>query len=200
MFSRPCIQVLHAERIKNGGTLHVKSQNSRTLRLALSAIIAAAYAAVTIALAPISYGPIQFRISEALTVLPFLLPFTVWGLWVGCILANLFTGSIVDILFGSLATLLAALFTAFFGKRGNTVKNRLLGCLMPVVFNAVIVGAVLTWGYQLQSFPSPLLSYGFNALTVGLGELGVLYFIGYTLLRQLPKIRFFREFIDRVNQ
>ena len=105
-----------------------------------------------------------------------------------------------DIVFGSLATLLAALCTAWFGKRGNTVKNRVLGCLMPVLFNAVIVGAVLTWGYKFQEFSDPIKSYGFNALTVGLGELGVLFLIGYTLLRQLPKIKSLREFIDRVNQ
>ena len=126
-----------------------KQNHSKLLKLAASAVIAAAYAALTIVLAPISYGPIQFRVSEALTVLPFLMPGTVWGIAVGCVLANLYTGSVLDIVFGSLATLLAALLTAWFGKRGNTVKNRMLGCLMPVVFNAVIVGAVLTWGYEL---------------------------------------------------
>ena len=175
-------------------------KKSTVLRIATAAVVAAAYAALTIALAPISYGALQFRVSEALTVLPFFMPCTIWGLWIGCILANLYTGSVVDIVFGSLATLLAALLTAAFGKKGNTVKNRLLGCLMPVVFNAVIVGAVLTWGYQIQEFSSPMASYGFNALTVGLGEAAVLYLIGYTLLRQLPKIKFFRDFFDRVNQ
>ena len=174
--------------------------NSRTLRLTVSAIVAAAYAALTIALAPISYGPVQFRVSEAFTVLPFLMPSTVWGITIGCVLANLYTGSVLDIVFGSLATLLAGLMTARFGKNGNTVGNRLLGCLMPVLFNAVIVGAVLTWGYRIQDFPTPLQSYGFNALTVGLGELGVLYLIGYTLLRQLPKIKVFRELTDKVNR
>ena len=169
-------------------------------KLATAAIIAAAYAALTVVLAPISYGPIQFRVSEALTVLPFFMPCTVWGLLIGCILANLFTGSVLDIVFGSLVTLLAALCTAHFGKKGNTVKTRLLGCLMPVLFNAVIVGAVLTWGYGFQEFPNPLASYGFNALTVGLGELAVLYLIGYTLLRQLPKIKAFGDFVRRVNQ
>ena len=179
----------------------MNSQSNRTRRLAVSAVIAALYAALTIALAPISYGPLQFRVSEALTVMPFLIPSTVWGLFIGCILANLYTGSVLDIVFGSLATLLAALLTAWFGKKGNTVRNRLLGCLMPVLFNAVIVGAVLTWGYQFQEFPNdPLASYGFNALTVGLGEAGVLYLIGYTLLRQLPKIKVIREFIERFNK
>ena len=175
-------------------------KNSTPLRIATAAIVAAAYAALTIALAPISYGAVQFRVSEALTILPFFMPCTVWGLWVGCLLANIYTGSVVDILFGSLATLLAALFTARFGKKESTVRTRILACLMPVVFNAVIVGAVLTWGYRIQTFADPLLSFGFNALTVGLGEAGVLYLIGYTLLRQLPKIKSFREFVDRVNR
>ena len=171
-----------------------------TLRITTAAVVAAAYAALTVALAPISYGAVQFRVSEALTVLPFLMPCTIWGLWIGCILANLYTGSVIDIVFGSLATLLAALFTAYFGKKGDTVKNRLLGCSMPVLFNAVIVGAVLTWGYKIQEFPSALGSYGFNALTVGLGEMAVLFLLGYPLLVQLPKIKSVRALIDRVNQ
>ena len=174
-------------------------KQNRTLFITACAVIAAAYAALTIVLAPISYGPVQFRASEAFTVLPFLMPGTVWGIFAGCLIANLYTGSVLDIVFGSLATLLAGLCTAYFGKKGNTVKNRLLGCLMPVVFNAVIVGAVLTWGYGFQEFPSPLKSYGFNALTVGLSEAAVVYLIGYTLLCQLPKIRSVREFIDRFN-
>ena len=177
-----------------------KQNQNKVFRLAVMAVIAAAYAALTIVLAPISYGPVQFRVSEALTALPFLMPGAVWGIFAGCVLANLYTGSVLDIVFGSLATLLAGLLTAWFGKKGDTVKNRILGCLMPVLFNAVIVGAVLTWGYQIQEFESPLASYGFNALTVGLGEVGVLYLIGYTLIRQLPKIKAIRDFIDRFNK
>jgi len=173
---------------------------SKTLFLAVNAVIAAGYAALTIALAPISYGPIQFRVSEAFTILPFLMPGSVLGVVVGCVLANLYTGSVLDIVFGSIATLLAALLTAYFGEQGNTVKNRILGCLMPVVFNAVIVGAVLTWGYGIQEYSSPLASYGFNALTVGLGEAVVLYLLGYPLLIQLPKIKSVRGLIDRMNQ
>ena len=65
-----------------------------TLLLATCAVVAAAYAALTIALAPISYGAVQFRVSEALTILPFFIPGTVWGLTAGCVLANLFTGNV----------------------------------------------------------------------------------------------------------
>ena len=175
-------------------------KKNTSLHLTASAVIAASYAALTIVLAPISYGPIQFRISEVLTVLPFLMPCTVWGLVAGCVLANLYTGSVLDIVFGSLATLLAGILTARFGKRGSTAQNRVLGCLMPVLFNAVIVGAVLTWGYQIREFSSPLASYGFNALTVGIGEAAVLFVLGCPLLKQLPKIPSVRTFIERVNQ
>ena len=175
-------------------------KKNTTLRLAVSAVVAAAYAVLTIVLAPISYGPVQFRVSEALTVLPFLMPSTVWGIGIGCFIANLYTHSVLDIVFGTLATVLAGLFTAYFGKKGSTVGNRILGCLMPVLFNAVIVGAVLTWGYDFREFNSDLASYGFNALTVGLGELAVLFLIGYTLLRQLPRIPSVRESIEKVNR
>ena len=178
----------------------MKQSSITARRLTLAAIVAAAYAALTVALAPISYGAIQFRVSEALCILPYFFPCTAWGLWIGCILANLFTGNVFDIAFGSLATLLAALCTAAIGRRRHSLGNSILACLMPVVFNAVIVGAVLTWGYQIQTFSNPLASYGFNALTVGLGELGVMYLLGYTLLRQMPKFKFFREFVQRVNQ
>ena len=172
-------------------------QSNRTLKLAVTAVIAAVYAALTYALAPISYNAIQFRVSEALTVLPFFMPFTAWGLFVGCIVANFLFGNIFDVIFGSLATLGAALCTAYFVRQGSTVRTRLLGCLMPVVFNAVIVGAVITWAYEGQNiFQHPKL-YAANALWVGLGEAGVLYLIGYLLLRQLPKLKFFREMIER---
>ena len=175
-------------------------EKNTTLFLSANAVIAALYAALTIALAPISYGPVQFRVSEALTVLPFLMPGSVLGITLGCLLANLYTGNIMDMIFGTLATYLAGVMTAHFGKKGNTVKNRMLGCGMPVAFNAVIVGAVLTWGYGFLEFPDNApASYGFNALTVGLGEAAVLLLIGYTLLCQLPKINSFREFFDKVN-
>ena len=99
-----------------------------------------------------------------------------------------------------LRAFLAGVMTAHFGKKGNTVKNRMLGCGMPVAFNAVIVGAVLTWAYQLREFSDPLASFAFNGLTVGLGEAGVLYLIGYPLLVSLPKMKFFREYMEKINK
>ena len=96
------------------------NKNSNKIRvLCTAAVTGAAYAVMTIALAPISYGALQFRVSEVLCILPFFIPGTVWGLFAGCILANLLTGNIFDIIFGSLATLLAGLCTAAFGKRSQ---------------------------------------------------------------------------------
>ena len=114
----------------------------------------------------------QIRFSEALTLLPVLMPEAVVGLTLGCFLANLIgvfmgTTMAVDVVFGTLATLLAALVT----RRLASVRIKglpLPGMLPPVLFNALIVGAELTWLYSPQ-FTAAL--FGFNALTVGLGEL-----------------------------
>ena len=118
--------------------------------IALAAVVGAAYAALTIGLAPISYGPVQFRISEVLCILPYFLPGTAWGLFIGCAVSNIIGGGVLDIVFGSLATLGAALVTAWLGKKEHTVGNSLLACLPPVVFNAVIVGAVVTAVFTVE--------------------------------------------------
>ena len=102
------------------------------------ALTGAMYAALTMVLAPISYGGVQLRISEVLTLLPFFLPETAIGLFVGCALANtISTAGLLDIVFGSLATLLAALWT-------QHTRRKWLAPLPPVVCNAVIVGAIVT--------------------------------------------------------
>ena len=124
--------------------------NSKKIKtLCLCAIAAALYAALTIITAPFSYGPIQFRIAEALCVLPYFIPQTVWGLFAGCILANILSGNVMDMVFGSLATLLAAFCTAHLGKKR---KSPLLACLMPVVFNGIIIGAVITCASEGKNF------------------------------------------------
>lgn len=88
-----------------------------TRKLAAAAVTGAAYAALTMLLAPISYGAIQCRVSEVLCILPFFIPCTAWGLFAGCAIANLLSAAgIFDVVFGSLATLLAALCTAWLGR------------------------------------------------------------------------------------
>ena len=129
----------------------------KTSSLCLSALIAALYAALTLLLAPISYGAIQCRISEAMTILPILLPPSIPGLFIGCVISNLYTGMLTDVIFGSLATLLAALGTYLLRKRP------LLAAACPVVANAVIVGLVLS---LTNGWPVAL-----TMLEVGAGEM-----------------------------
>lgn len=168
-------------------------RKNKTFSVTLAAIVAAAYALATIALAPVSYGPIQLRVSELLCILPFFIPGTAYGLFVGCLLANLLTGNVFDVLFGSLATLLAALCTAQFGKLGSTARNRFFACLMPVVFNAVMIGAVITWAYNGMNIFRHVGAFFLNAGQIALGEGAVMLLGGLPLMRRLPKTEFFRE-------
>ena len=176
--------------------------NNKPLRahtLAAAAIVGAAYAVLTMALAPISYGAIQLRVSEVLCILPYFMPCTAWGLFIGCAAANLLTGNIFDIIFGSLATLAAALLTAAIGRRKHTLANSALACLMPVVFNALIVGAVITAAYEGMNLFQHFGVFAMNAAYVGLGEAIVLYVLGLPLMRYLPGKKFFKEFMEKVN-
>ena len=171
--------------------------NNKTRLLCVSAVVGAAYAVLTVALAPISYGALQFRLSEALCILPYFIPGTAWGLAAGCCIANLMTGNIFDIIFGSLATLLAAFCTARIGRRGHTALSALCACLMPVLFNAVVVGAVITQAYNGMDILSHLGVFALNAAQVGIGEGCVMVLVGYPLTRLLPEKAFFRELIEK---
>jgi uncharacterized membrane protein len=154
-------------------------------KIAFAAIIAAVYTALTI-INPWSYGPIQFRISEVLCILPFFFPYSVWGLFVGCILANLISAyGIYDIVLGSLASLLAAYCTMRIGKASKGVMAKVLACLPPVVFNGLFIGAVIAISAPSETFWSA-------ALTVALGEFGVLFALGLPAMIILPKAGFFK--------
>ena len=142
--------------------------------LALAGITAAAYVALTLLFAPISFAQIQFRISEALTLLPVLSPAFVPGLFIGCLGANLITGQPwQDVVFGSLASLAAAVFTRRFRQK------LWLAALMPVAINAVVIGLMLYAAYGLH----PYISF----LTVGAGQAVVCYGLGVPLVRVLEK-------------
>ncbi len=145
-----------------------------TRSLCASAVIAALYAAMTLLLAPISYGPIQLRLSEAMTLLPILLPQAVPGLFVGCLIANLYTGMLTDIIFGSLATLLAAIGTYLLRKKP------FLAAACPVAANAVIVGLVLSLSFNLP--------VALTMLEVGLGELGAVL-LGMLILSGIKRAK-----------
>lgn len=161
-------------------------------KLIYPACAGAIYAALTMALSPISYGAVQFRVSEALTVLPFFFPATAWGLALGCALANtLSAAGILDVLFGALATLAAGLCTARFGKGWRDtgvlpgMPMRLGACLMPVAWNGVVVGAVLSGSFTRDAFWGGFWLMGGQ---VALGELGVMLLLGLPLLGWMPRI------------
>ena len=172
--------------------------NNNVRKMAVSGIVAAMYAALTMALAPISYGPIQFRVSEVLCILPFFLPYTAVGLFVGCMAANLLsTMGVFDIVFGSLATLGAALCTAHFGKTKvpGLWPRRILACLMPVLWNAVIIGAMIAiLDPATENFLRDFTVFG---LEVGAGELGVMFLLGLPLMYYLPKLPAFQALIEK---
>lgn len=176
----------------------MRKQDKRLRILAAAAIIAAAYAALTMVLAPISYGAVQFRVSEVLCVLPFFFPASAWGLFIGCVIANLISAAgLLDIVFGSLATLLAGLCTAAIGKgaRKKTPAGEIIekpgwgrmaaACAMPVVFNAPIIGAVLAWTLTPgDSFWEGFLLFG---VQVGAGEAVVMFALGMPLVWTFEK-------------
>ena len=161
-----------------------------TRQIATAAIIAALYTVMSLlsSVFGLTYGPIQCRFSEALTVLPFFLPEAVPGLFVGCLVTNLMsTVGPLDIIFGSMATLLACLWT-------SRMTSRWLAPLPPVLCNAVIVGAEIAWA-ETGITPAFWTAFGFNAVTVGLGELIACYALGSLLLSAMPQVPYFRGMI-----
>ena len=157
-------------------------RNKSTLFIAQAAMIAAVYVVLTFVFATISFGEIQVRISEALTILPVFTPAAVPGLFVGCLLGNMLSGAYLpDVIFGSLATLLGAI-----GTRALRNASPFLAPLPPIIANALIVPFVLRYTYGV-ALPIPLMM-----LTVGVGEviscggLGlILYFTLGTRLKSI---------------
>ena len=158
--------------------------SSLLYKMVRAALVAAVYVALCLVLAPISYGPVQIRVSEALTLLPVLCPEAVVGVTLGCFVANLFTGVPLDMVVGTLATLLAALCT----RRLRQVRWRGLAAaasLPPVLFNAVFVGAELTLLYLPAG--SPAWMWLLNMATVGAGQLVSCCGLGLLLLWFIEK-------------
>lgn len=145
--------------------------------ITIAGSVAAVYAVVTLAFAPISYGIYQIRIAEALTVLPFLSRGAVPGLLVGCVIANYFGGQgILDIIIGSLLTFLAAILTYFISRR-TSIPERIriaLAPAPPVILNA--------FGVSLYLAPLIGVNYWFAVQMIGLGELVACYGLGLPLL------------------
>lgn len=160
-------------------------KNKRILFMTQAAMIAAIYVVLTVVFAPFSFGEVQIRAAEALTILPVFTPAAVPGLFIGCLIGNIIGGAVLpDIIFGSLATLIGAFFTYRLRE-----KNVWLAPVPPIAANTVIVPLILRYAY---SVPLPI---PFMMLTVGIGEIlscGVLGMVVFTALQKY-KYYIFRE-------
>ncbi len=145
------------------------------------ALIAALYTVLTLAIAPLSSGAIQLRVSEALCILPWLFPAAVPGLFVGCLISNLIMGApFLDVAVGSLTTLLAAYLTL---RLKNAKLSHYLAPLPAIILNAIFVGAVVWYLYSPDMFLPLVMVY------VGLGQIGACYVLGMPLLFILKKMK-----------
>lgn len=161
----------------------MKTSKLNVLFVAQAAMIAAIYVVLTLVGASFAYGPVQVRLSEALTILPAFTPAAIPGVFLGCLLSNILGGCILpDIIFGSLATLIGAVFTWLLRD-----KSRYLAPLPPILANTIIVPFVLKYGY-MDPLPIP-----FMMLTVGIGEViscGVIGLIVYAGLNRYRGVLF----------
>ena len=145
-----------------------------TRSLALGGMIGALYAGITLVLAPISYGPVQFRVAEMLTLLPFYMPEAVPGLFVGCLIANAFSpGGALDMVVGSLATLAAA----YLSRR---MPKLWLAALPPVLINMAVIGTMLHFIMDVPLFGT--------IIYVGAGQTGACA-LGIPLMKTLEKLK-----------
>lgn len=147
---------------------------TNTRKIAAAGLIAACYTVLTVALAPISYGMVQVRVSEALTLLPVYSPVAIWGVSVGCLISNIIGVAMgtniigaLDVVFGTIATFLAAILS--YKLRAVRLRGLpVLSALPPILLNAVVIGLELcyaaTKGFHWNMFL-------FEAFWVGFGQL-----------------------------
>lgn len=171
------------------GKIHrqkVFAMSTRTTvrNLVRAAMIAAVYAALCLITQPLAFGPVQVRFSEALTLLPVICPGAVAGVTIGCFVSNMLTGSLLDIIAGTLATLLAAMATRKLRHhlwRGLPIAS----ALPPIIINAVVVGFIVTVLYFPPGQPPAV--WLFNMLSVGAGQVISCGILGISLVQFIKK-------------
>ena len=150
-------------------------------RLVRCAVIAAVYVVVCLVLAPFSYGAVQVRVAEALCLLPVFGAEYIVGVTLGCFLANLIGSTVIDVVFGTLATLMACLVT--YKLRNVRIKGLAIpASLPPVIFNMLLVGAFEITVFFSDGAPTAALA-AFNAVTVGIGEIISCTVLGVALVK-----------------
>lgn len=153
--------------------------NNKTQFIVNSSMIASIYTLLVIIAAPISFGPIQFRIAEALTILPYFTPAAIPGVTIGCFLSAIIIGSdILDIIFGTFATLIGA-FLSY-----KLRKNKYLVPFPPIISNALIIPWVLKYAYAEQ------MPIYFMMASIAVSEVIVCYGLGLILLFSLERINY----------
>ncbi|EPR09220.1 QueT transporter family protein [Ruminiclostridium papyrosolvens] len=164
--------------------------NRNIRRLTVAAMIAAVYLVLTMLFYVTSFQPLQSRLAEALTVLPYFTPVAIPGLFVGCILANILGGNgIWDVVIGSLSSLLAAYLTYKFTY--NKPKRKLLAPLPAVLVNAVAVGIMLSILYDMPLFAA--------MLSVGLGQILACYVLGFPLMLLIERTKKLNELFKGIS-
>lgn len=148
-----------------------------TKLLTRTALIAAIYAVMTIAIAPLSYGAIQFRISEILVLFAFIDDDYIPGLILGCVLANLYSPlGMMDVIFGSMATAIAVMGISLIKKvLGQNLKSLFVASLSPVIINGIIIGMLLKIVYNVP--------FMLGALQVAVGEFVVVSIAGVAIFK-----------------
>ncbi len=155
-------------------------RDNKTTFMVQAAAIAAIYVVLTMAFMPVAFGPIQFRISEALCILPYFTPAAVPGVFIGCLLSNLLGTAVpMDVVFGSLATLIGAMGSYALRRQKWAV------CVPPILANTLIIPWVLRIAYGAEDL------IPFMMLTVGIGEILAIGVLGNLLLVTLERYRGF---------
>lgn len=155
--------------------------NITTKRLVRTALIAAIYVVLTLLFAPISYGGVQFRVSEVLVLLAFFDPFYIGGLTLGCFIANMLgPNGPADIIIGTFATFLSVGAISLTAKFMKNKVSLFVSSLWPAVFNGILIGL------ELSLFITPDVPFWINGLQVAAGELVVISIVGvpvFTVLK-----------------
>ena len=155
--------------------------NITTKRLVRTALIAAIYVVLTLLFAPISYGGVQFRVSEVLVLLAFFDPFYIGGLTLGCFIANMLgPNGPADIIIGTFATFLSVGAISLTAKYMKNKVSLFIASLWPAVFNGILIGL------ELSLFITPDVPFWINGLQVAAGELVVISVVGvpvFTVLK-----------------
>ncbi len=156
--------------------------NNKLRTVVRISVVAALYVALTLALYPLSYGAIQFRVSESLMMLISYNPIYAISLSIGCLISNLASPmGVIDVVYGTLATIIASVLMI-------KIKNKYISSLIPTVVNAIVIGLELKFYYELPLFIS--------MLEVALGEFVVVTLIGVPLFKSLEKNKHIAELLE----